>query len=80
MKPFRFGISGGRPTRGEWLDLARQVADLGYSTLLLPDHFGRQLAPLPALLAAAVHAPKINVGTIVLLVCRMTRQACASTA
>lgn len=66
MKTFRFGVSGGRPTRAEWLDLARKAEDLGYSTLLLPDHFGRQLAPLPALLAAAMHAPRLNVGTIVL--------------
>jgi probable F420-dependent oxidoreductase len=66
MKTFRFGVSGGRPTRGEWLDLARKAEDLGYSTLLLPDHFGRQMAPLPALLAAALHTRTLNVGTIVL--------------
>src|SRR5262249_45758704 len=40
--------------------------DLGYSTLLLPDHFGRQLAPLPALLAAAMATRRLQVGTIVL--------------
>jgi probable F420-dependent oxidoreductase len=66
MKPFRFGVSGGRATRAEWLDLARKTDDLGYSTLLLPDHFGRQLAPLHALLAAAMHVPRLRVGTIVL--------------
>jgi probable F420-dependent oxidoreductase len=65
-KPFRFGVSGGRATRAEWLDLARKADDLGYSTLLLPDHFGRQLAPLPALLAAAMATPRLRVGTIVL--------------
>lgn len=59
-------MSGGRATRAEWLDLARKAEDLGYSSLLLPDHFGRQLAPLPALLAAALHAPRLRVGTIVL--------------
>src|SRR5215469_3241233 len=66
QRPFRFGVSGGRPTRAEWLDLARKADDLGYSTLLLPDHFGRQLAPLPALLAAAMATPRLRVGTIVL--------------
>jgi probable F420-dependent oxidoreductase len=65
-RPFRFGVSGGRPTRAEWLDLARKADDLGYSTLLLPDHFGRQLAPLHALLAAAMATPRLRVGTIVL--------------
>jgi probable F420-dependent oxidoreductase len=59
-------VSGGRPTRAEWLDLARKAEDLGYSTLLLPDHFGRQMAPLHALLAAATHTEKLRVGTIVL--------------
>jgi probable F420-dependent oxidoreductase len=66
VRPFRFGVSGGRPTRVEWLDLARKAEDLGYSSLLLPDHFGRQMAPLPALLAAAMHAPGLRIGTIVL--------------
>jgi probable F420-dependent oxidoreductase len=65
-RPFRFGVSGGRATRNEWLDLARKADDLGYSTLLLPDHFGRQLAPLPALLAAAMATSRLHVGTIVL--------------
>lgn len=66
MKPFRFGVSGGRQTRQEWLDLAREADDLGYSTLLLPDHFGQQMAPLPALLSAANATTKLKVGTIVL--------------
>jgi probable F420-dependent oxidoreductase len=65
-RPFRFGVSGGRATRAEWLELARKADDLGYSTLLLPDHFGRQLAPLPALLAAAMATPRLRVGTIVI--------------
>lgn len=66
MKPFRFGVSGGRQTRQEWLDLAREADDLGYSTLLLPDHFGQQMAPLPALLSAADATTRLKVGTIVL--------------
>ena len=66
MKPFRFGVSGGRQTRQEWLNLAREADDLGYSTLLLPDHFGQQMAPLPALLSAADATTRLKVGTIVL--------------
>jgi probable F420-dependent oxidoreductase len=65
-RPFRFGVSGQRTTRAEWLDLARKTSDLGYSTLLLPDHFGPQFAPLAALQAAAECAPRLRVGTIVL--------------
>src|SRR5260370_31789275 len=56
-RPFRFGVSGGRASRAEWLDLARKADDLGYSTLLLPDHFGRPLRPRPALLSAASGKP-----------------------
>ena len=59
-------MSGGRRTRQEWLDLARKAEDLGYSTLLLPDHLGQQLAPLPALLMAAAVTSRLRVGTIVL--------------
>jgi probable F420-dependent oxidoreductase len=59
-------VSGGRRTRQEWLDLARKAEDLGYSTLLLPDHLGQQLAPLPALLMAAAVTSRLRVGTIVL--------------
>ena len=66
VHPFRFGVSGGRATRAEWLDLARKAEDLGYSTLLLPDHLGRGVAPLPALLAAAMVTQRLHIGTIVL--------------
>jgi probable F420-dependent oxidoreductase len=65
-RPFRFGVSGQRTTRAEWQELARKASDLGYSTLLLPDHFGPQFSPLPALQAAAEAAPRLRVGTIVL--------------
>jgi probable F420-dependent oxidoreductase len=65
-REFRFGVSGGRPTRSEWIELARKAEDLGYSTLLLPDHFGQQLSPLPALLAAATATKNLRVGSIVL--------------
>jgi probable F420-dependent oxidoreductase len=65
-RAFRFGVSGQRATRQEWQDLARKADDLGYSTLLLPDHFGRQFSPLHALQAAAMATPRLRVGTIVL--------------
>jgi probable F420-dependent oxidoreductase len=65
-RPFRFGVSGQRATRAEWQELARKAEDLGFSTLLLPDHFGRQMSPLPALQAAAHATRRLKVGTIVL--------------
>jgi probable F420-dependent oxidoreductase len=65
-RPFRFGVSGQRATRAEWQELARKAEDLGFSTLLLPDHLGRQMSPLPALQAAAHATQRLKVGTIVL--------------
>ncbi len=47
------------------MDLARQVEALGYSTLTMPDHFGDQLAPVPALMAAAAVTTTLRVGALV---------------
>src|SRR3984957_7567403 len=48
-----------------WADQARKAEDLGYSTLLVPDHFGAQLAPVPAPMAAAHATSELRVGTLV---------------
>jgi probable F420-dependent oxidoreductase len=64
---FRFGVLiSGAESRAQWCDTARKVEDLGYSTLLIADHFGRQLAPIPALVSAADATRKLRVGTFVL--------------
>ncbi len=66
-RPFRFGIqlsSAGSAT--EWSELAREAESLGYATLFVPDHFGDQLAPGPALTAAAAATTDLRVGTLVL--------------
>ena len=63
---FRFGVQTSTATSGEeWAALARQVEDLGYATLFLPDHFGDQLAPVPALMAAAAATTTLRVGALV---------------
>ncbi|MFZ6005017.1 MAG: TIGR03621 family F420-dependent LLM class oxidoreductase [Actinomycetota bacterium] len=63
---FRFGIQlSTAPDGASWADLARKAEDLGYSTLFLPDHFGDQLAPLPAMMAAASATTELRVGTLV---------------
>ncbi len=65
-RSFRFGVSvHGVRSRKEWTELARQVEDLGYSTLLIPDHLGEQLSPIPALVAAADATSTLRVGTLV---------------
>src|SRR5262245_41098047 len=50
----------------EWQRFARQAEELGFSTLVVSDHFGAQLAPLPALMSAAAVTSRIRLGTIVL--------------
>jgi probable F420-dependent oxidoreductase len=64
VKPFRFGVNvvrGG--SRHEWTEKARKVEDLGYSVLGVPDHLTEMLAPVPAVLAAALATTRLRVGT-----------------
>jgi probable F420-dependent oxidoreductase len=71
-RPFRFGVIGEAVTsRAALLAEARRAEALGYSTLLLRDHFvpepfGDQLAPLVALTAAACATRTLRVGSLVL--------------
>ncbi|MBT8206717.1 MAG: TIGR03621 family F420-dependent LLM class oxidoreductase, partial [Acidimicrobiia bacterium] len=44
---------------------ARRVEDAGFSTLFMPDHFEDQLAPVPALAAAAAVTSTLRVGSLV---------------
>ena len=64
---FRFGVQvHGASSGKEWADMARRAEDLGYATLFMPDHFGDQLAPVPALMAAADATTGLRIGTLVL--------------
>jgi probable F420-dependent oxidoreductase len=65
-RPFRFGVTGRGDSLAQWRDFARKAEDLGYATLLLPDHFGPQLAPLIALSVAAQATRTLRLGTLVL--------------
>jgi probable F420-dependent oxidoreductase len=63
---FRFGIQLTTASSGEqWSELARKAEDLGYDALYLPDHFGDQLAPVPAMMAAADATSTLKVGALV---------------
>jgi probable F420-dependent oxidoreductase len=67
MHPFRFGIQCRGPSDpGGWRALARQVEDLGWSTLTIADHFDDAVAPIPAVMAAADATTTLRVGTMVL--------------
>lgn len=60
---FRFGAKATRAASAkEWTDLAKQAEDLGYASFQIDDHFGNQLAPVPAIMAAAAATSSILVG------------------
>ncbi|MGI5507832.1 TIGR03621 family F420-dependent LLM class oxidoreductase [Streptomyces sp. CA-106131] len=63
--PFRFGVSlFNVGSRSAWRARVRQVEDLGYDVLQVPDHLG-MAAPFPAVVAAA-DVTSIRLGTFVL--------------
>lgn len=67
QRKFRFGVQTSRArSRDEWVEKARKVESLGYSTLLVPDHFDDQLAPMPAMMAAAGATTTLRIGSLVL--------------
>jgi probable F420-dependent oxidoreductase len=64
---FRFAVQLHSATSGEELAAtARKAEDMGFSTVFLPDHFGDQLAPLPAMMAIADATTDMRVGALVL--------------
>jgi probable F420-dependent oxidoreductase len=67
MRPFRFAVhTGGEVPPDDWPAFARRVERLGYTALYLTDHMTRQLAPMPALAAAAAATGRLRLGTYVL--------------
>jgi probable F420-dependent oxidoreductase len=66
LRPFRFAAQiDNAGSAKEWAERARQTEDLGYSTLTMSDHFGDQLAPVPAMMAAADATTALRIGTLV---------------
>lgn len=70
--PFRFGVINEQmKPRDAWIDHVRQIETLGYSTILLRDHFvpdffGPQYAPIAALATAAAVTTSLRIGTLVI--------------
>ncbi len=67
-RPFRFAVQlskAAEPSARAWAEQARRAEDLGYSALLMPDHFGDQLSPVPALAAAAAATERLRIGALV---------------
>jgi len=66
IRPFRFGVQCSRAaSRADWIALARRSEDNGFDCLTMPDHFTDQLAPVPALQAAADATTKLRIGALV---------------
>ena len=66
-RPFRFGVQAfNAGSRDEWVAKAYRAEALGYATLVVLDHLGEQLAPLPALAVAAEATLSLRLGTFVL--------------
>jgi probable F420-dependent oxidoreductase len=62
----RFGVITSRAADGyAWRERARRAEALGYSSLLMPDHFQDQWAPLVGLTVAAAATDTLRVGTLV---------------
>lgn len=63
---FRFGVQvSTAPSAKEWIELARRAEGAGYDVLTMPDHFTDQLAPVPALMAAAGATTSLRIGALV---------------
>lgn len=65
-RPFRFGAGAFvADSATAWAETARRIEALGYETLVIPDHFDRHLAPVPALTAAALATTTLRVACTV---------------
>jgi len=64
QRPFRFGLVSDMSSHEAWVTLARQVEDLGYSTLLVGEHPAMGASgPIAALTAAATATTTLRLGT-----------------
>src|SRR5882762_5041314 len=65
-RPFRFAVQEhSAPSAKAWADRARLIESLGYTAFYVPDHFGEQLGPIAALMAAANATTSLRVGALV---------------
>jgi len=64
-RKFRFAAQLSKAPEGtarSWAEQARKAEDVGFSAILMPDHFGDQLAPVPALAAVAAATTTLRMG------------------
>lgn len=64
--PFRFGVVAEyTQSREDWISKARRIEELGYTSLLVPDHLDRDIAPIAALMSAIDATTSVRVGSFV---------------
>lgn len=65
MTPFRFATQARTATDArQWREKARKAEELGYSSLLVPDHLNDHWAPLVSLTIAAEATSTLKVGSL----------------
>lgn len=60
-RPFTFAAMMRGDTGQEFIDRAKQIESMGYSTAAMVDHFNPTFSPVPGLTAAAMAAPSLRV-------------------
>ncbi len=66
VHPFRFAVTASHARDAEaWRGLARRAEELGYASLLVPDHLGTQLSPIAAMATAAAVTDRLRIGGFV---------------
>ena len=66
VHPFRFSVMASSAVDGRaWTALARRAEDLGYDAFMVPDHLGRQLAPIAALATVAAATTRLRIAPFV---------------
>src|SRR5207248_5778576 len=66
-RPFRFSSQERRARSAkDWRERARTIESMDYAALYVPDHFGDQLGPIAALMAAADATTTLRIGPLVL--------------
>lgn len=64
QRPFRFSVVVERAkSRDEWVSKAHIAEELGYDTFLVPDHIGKDIAPVAALMAATSATASLRIGS-----------------
>ena len=66
MRPFRFSVLASSAVDGAaWVTLAQRAEEFGYDTFMIPDHLGRQIAPIAGLATVAAVTRRIRIAPFV---------------